>query len=147
MESPRSPALLELMSPKTSQTAKSATAGDELTTRLSSAEKFLREETPYTTQNAYELCDEVPRRKVVILLEAESARIEDQKDDDARRLHEQNVALFNMADSLFQIFLSIDCEGATVKKFWGAVMALCTVCLFVISSLFRTANRVIGYSL
>ncbi len=139
--SPRPPALFELMSLQTNQKTKQATASFELADQLASAEKFLQEQTPYATQTAYERCDEATRRKVVLLLEAETARIEDQKDDEGRRRHEQDLVLFNMADSLFQVFLPAGCQGPTVTKFWGAIMALCTVCLFgILLNSSRVAN-------
>lgn len=77
---------------------------------------------------AYEKCSETTREKLETLLAAESERIDDLKDDERRRRHDQDVAMFKMADKLFQLFLSEEAEGPTIPKFWGAMMELCTVC-------------------
>ena len=125
--SPRPAAMLELMNFKANQTARPTGSDGDLASQLAFVEKFLQEQTPYATQTAYESCRETTRDKIVTLLAAESTRVEEQKDDDLRRRHDRDLALFNMADSLFQLFLPADFEAPTVSKFWGAVMDFCTV--------------------
>jgi hypothetical protein len=143
--SPRPAAMLELVNFKANQTAKQTESDSDLTSQLASAETFLQEQTPYATQTAYASCRETTRDKIVLLLAAESTRVEEQKDDDLRRRHDQDLALFNMADSLFQLFLPADFEGPTVKKFWGAVMDFCTVRVFgILTNVFFLANNFAG---
>ncbi|OAQ95678.1 hypothetical protein LLEC1_03203 [Akanthomyces lecanii] len=96
----------------------------ELILQLEAADKFLMEQPAYATQAAYSDCADVSRDAALERLRLEGAKVEDEKNDVRKREYEDGIELFNIAESLFQLFLPLTCDGPTTGKFWGAVSDL-----------------------
>ncbi|PNP48191.1 hypothetical protein THARTR1_10332 [Trichoderma harzianum] len=96
----------------------------DLQEQLSAAEKFLAEKTSYTAQRGYKRCELMTRDGVNGQLERLAARIEEKKSDTVRRSYEERLDVFNMADTLFQLFFPLTFHGPTTGKYWGALSKL-----------------------
>ncbi|KAL7904353.1 hypothetical protein GGI35DRAFT_200406 [Trichoderma velutinum] len=96
----------------------------DLQEQLSAAEKFLTEKTSYTAQSGYKRCELMTRDGVNKQLEKLAARIEEKKSDTVRRSYEERLDVFNMADTLFQLFFPLTFHGPTTGKYWGALSKL-----------------------
>ncbi|KAL7957117.1 hypothetical protein V8C34DRAFT_286828 [Trichoderma compactum] len=96
----------------------------DLQEHLSAAEKFLTEKTSYTAQRGYKRCELMTRDGVNGQLEKLAARIEEKKSDTVRRSYEERLDVFNMADTLFQLFFPLTFHGPTTGKYWGALSKL-----------------------
>ncbi|TQV97268.1 Mg2+ transporter [Cordyceps javanica] len=99
----------------------------ELKLQLEAADKFLMEQPSYSTQAAYSGCTTMSHGAVLEKLKLEGAEIEDEKSDARKREYEDGIELFNIAESVFQLFLPLTCDGPTTGKFWGAVSNLASV--------------------
>lgn len=96
----------------------------ELKLQLEAADKFLMEEPAYATQAAYSDCVDVSRTAALERLRLEGVKVEEEKNDVRKREYEDGVEMFNIAESLFQLFLPLSCDGPTTGKFWGAALDL-----------------------
>ncbi len=96
----------------------------ELKLQLEAADKFLTEQPAYATQAAYSDCTDVSHGTALEKLKLEGVKVVDEKNDARKREYEDGVELFNMAESLFQLFLPLTCDGPTTGKFWGAISDL-----------------------
>ncbi|OAA73175.1 Mg2+ transporter protein, CorA-like protein [Cordyceps fumosorosea ARSEF 2679] len=96
----------------------------ELKLQLDAAHKFLMEQPAYATQAAYSDCSVTSHDAALEKLKSDGVEVEDEKSDSRKREYEDGIELFNMAESLFQLFLPLDCDGPTTGKFWGAVRDL-----------------------
>lgn len=96
----------------------------ELKLQLEAADKFLTEQPAYATQAAYNDCTDVSHGTALEKLKLEGVKVVDEKNDARKREYEDGVELFNMAESLFQLFLPLTCDGPTTGKFWGAISDL-----------------------
>lgn len=99
----------------------------DLQEQLSAAEKFLTEKTSYTAQRGYKRCELMTRDGVNGQLEKLAARIEEKKSDTVRRSYEERLDVFNIADTLFQLFFPLTFHGPTTGKYWGALSKLMEV--------------------
>ncbi|KAJ4855539.1 corA-like mg2+ transporter protein domain-containing protein [Trichoderma breve] len=93
----------------------------DLQEQLSAAEKFLTEKTSYTAQREYKRCELMTRDGVNEQLEKLGTRIEEKKSDKVRRSYEERLDVFNIADTLFQLFFPLTFHGPTTGKYWGAL--------------------------
>ena len=115
---------LALMMQSSEKEEKIPAIQSELKLQLEAADKFLTEQPAYATQAAYSDCADVSRDAALEKLKLEGAKVEDEKNDVRKREYEDGVELFNIAESLFQLFLPLTCDGPTTGKFWGAVSDL-----------------------
>ncbi|OTA02808.1 hypothetical protein A9Z42_0032410 [Trichoderma parareesei] len=109
--------------------SKSAEASDDgilqdLQEQLSAAERFLTEKTSYSAQRGYRRCELETRDGLREHLERLAARVDEKKSDIARRSYDDCLAIFNMADMLFQTFFPLTFQGSTTGKYWGALSKL-----------------------
>ncbi|EGR51556.1 uncharacterized protein TRIREDRAFT_45688, partial [Trichoderma reesei QM6a] len=109
--------------------SKSAEASDDdilqdLQEQLSAAERFLTEKTSYSAQRGYKRCELKTRDGLREHLEKLAARVDEKKSDTARRSYDDCLAIFNMADMLFQTFFPLTFQGSTTGKYWGALSKL-----------------------
>lgn len=51
-------------------------------------------------------------------------RVDEKANDTLRRLYEERMDVFNMADMLFQLFFPLTFHGPTTGKYWGALNRL-----------------------
>lgn len=121
--------------------SKSAEASDDdilqdLQEQLSAAERFLTEKTSYSAQRGYKRCELKTRDGLREHLEKLAARVDEKKSDTARRSYDDCLAIFNMADMLFQTFFPLTFQGSTTGKYWGALSKLMKVRLSIVA-LFR----------
>lgn len=96
----------------------------ELYEQLSAAEKFLTEQTSYSAQRGYKQCGLMARDGVNEYLTNLAPRIDEKANDTLRRLYEERIDVFNMADMLFQLFFPLTFHGPTTGKYWGALNKL-----------------------
>ncbi|KAH8121649.1 hypothetical protein LI328DRAFT_158084 [Trichoderma asperelloides] len=96
----------------------------ELYEQLSAAEKFLTEQTSYSAQRGYKQCRLMARDGVNEYLTNLAPRIDEKANDTLRRLYEERIDVFNMADMLFQLFFPLTFHGPTTGKYWGALNKL-----------------------
>ncbi|KAL7926663.1 hypothetical protein ACQKWADRAFT_281025 [Trichoderma austrokoningii] len=96
----------------------------ELRDQLSAAEKFLTEQTSYSAQSGYKKCALKARDGVNEYLTNLAPRIDEKPNDVLRRLYEERIDVFNMADALFQLFFPLTFHGPTTGKYWGALQKL-----------------------
>ncbi|ATY59351.1 Mg2+ transporter [Cordyceps militaris] len=96
----------------------------ELKLQLDAADKFLMEQPAYATQAAYTDCADISHGAALEKLKLEGAEVEGEKNDIRKREYEDGIELFSIAESLFQVFLPLTCDGPTTGKFWGAVLDL-----------------------
>lgn len=78
---------------------------------------------------AYKSCTKDTRASVRRYLEkraAELSSVESQgrKDQRAQRDFEDRIDIFNAAETIFAFFLSLDFDGPTVRRYWGAVRTI-----------------------
>lgn len=99
----------------------------ELYEQLSAAEKFLTEQTSYSAQRGYKQCRLMARDGVNEYLTNLAPRIDEKANDTLRRLYEERIDVFNMADMLFQLFFPLTFHGPTTGKYWGALNKLMKV--------------------
>lgn len=97
---------------------------EELYEQLSAAEKFLTEQTSYSAQKGYKQCGLMARDGVNEYLTNLAPRIDEKANDTLRRLYEERIDVFNMADMLFQLFFPLAFHGPTTGKYWGALNKL-----------------------
>ena len=106
----------------------------DLQGQLSAAEKFLTEKTSYSAQRGYKRCGLMTRDGLHEYLEKLAARVDEKKSDTARRSYDDSLAVFNMADMLFQTFFPLTFHGLpTTGKYWGALSKLLKVRLFMMA--------------
>ncbi|UKZ79218.1 hypothetical protein TrVFT333_006968 [Trichoderma virens FT-333] len=96
----------------------------DLREQLSAAEKFLTEKTSYTAQRGYKRCELMTKDGVQEQLEKLAVRVEEKKSDTIRRSYDERLDVFNMADTLFQLFFPLTFHGPTTGKYWGALSKL-----------------------
>ncbi|KAL7946702.1 hypothetical protein V8C42DRAFT_352261 [Trichoderma barbatum] len=96
----------------------------DLHEQLSAAEKFLTEKTSYSAQRGYKRCELMTRDEVHEQLEKLAARVEQKRSDTARHSYDERLGVFNMADTLFQLFFPLTFHGPTTGKYWGALSKL-----------------------
>jgi hypothetical protein len=96
----------------------------ELHEQLSAAEKFLTEQTSYSAQRGYKQCGLMARNGVNEYLTNLAPRVDEKANDTLRRLYEERIDVFNMADMLFQLFFPLAFHGPTTGKYWGALNKL-----------------------
>ncbi|KAH0491436.1 hypothetical protein TgHK011_002869 [Trichoderma gracile] len=96
----------------------------DLQEQLSAAEKFLTEKTSYSAQRGYKRCELKTRDGLREHLEKLAVRVDEKKSDTARRSYDECLAIFNMADMLFQTFFPLSFQGSTTGKYWGALSKL-----------------------
>lgn len=82
------------------------------------------EQTAYVTQTAYNDCTESSHGAALENLKVIGVEVDNEKSDLRKRGHEDGLELFNIAETLFQLFLPLDCDGPTTNKFWGAILDL-----------------------
>ncbi|EHK21542.1 uncharacterized protein TRIVIDRAFT_209419 [Trichoderma virens Gv29-8] len=96
----------------------------DLREQLSAAEKFLTEKTSYTAQRGYKRCELMTKDGAQEQLEKLAVRVEEKKSDTIRRSYDERLDVFNMADTLFQLFFPLTFHGPTTGKYWGALSKL-----------------------
>lgn len=96
----------------------------EIEAQLAGAEKFLTEQPAYSTQAAYNECPNLSRAQVIEQLRLENSKIEEEKNDVRRKEYDDGIELFNVAESLFELFLPLNSTGPTTGKFWAAILDL-----------------------
>ena len=99
----------------------------DLQEQLLAAEKFLTEKTSYTAQRGYKNCELMTRDGVKEQVEKLAARVEEKRTDTARRSYDERLEVFNMAETLFQLFFPLTFHGPTTGKYWGALRKLMEV--------------------
>lgn len=99
----------------------------DLQEQLSAAERFLTEKTSYSAQRQYKRCEVTTRDGVQEHLKQLAARVDEKQSDTARRSYDDCLAVFTMADMLFQTFFPVTFEGSTTGKYWGSLSKLMNI--------------------
>jgi hypothetical protein len=100
---------------------------DGLKEQLAQADRFMQKQTPFSVQKAYENCKDSTRERVHFLLEIEAGQEDTDRTEEARQYFEDRIDIFNAADIVFRFFFPGDFIAPTVRKFWGAILAMTAV--------------------
>ncbi|KAJ0117452.1 hypothetical protein J7T55_003866 [Diaporthe amygdali] len=97
-----------------------------LNEHLLEVEDFLLNQTNFTDRKAYRGCNPSSRNDVYGILEKRGSHLSQSLDSSSKdqQDYEEDVDIFNAADTIFRFFFPAHVEVATVGKFWGALKFL-----------------------
>lgn len=102
---------------------------DEMRSKMRTVDSFLRANSSlsFAKRSAYKKCPQAARDDVLEYLSGQLIIVEKEKNDMVKKVQLERVCLFNIVDTLFQLFLPKDFECVTSRKFWGAVLQVLRV--------------------
>ena len=98
---------------------------DALWQQLQEMEEFLTKETSRIDRQVYQSCYESSRAACLKYLEQQAVAAK--KNPSSKRYFENRVDILNAAEIVFRLYLPLQSDGPTVKKFWGAIYRLVQV--------------------
>lgn len=116
----------------TSKTGSSNNAdevGEDIRSKMRTVDSFLRANPSlsFAKRSAYKNCPQAARDELLRYLNEQVKEVEREKNDMLKKVQDERVCLFNIADTLFQLFLPKEFETVTSRKFWGAVLQVVNV--------------------
>jgi hypothetical protein len=86
---------------------------------------FLGRQINRDERRTYQACPQRKRQEILDVLAV--GTVDAGSSEKSRKAHQRKIDLFDVAESVFQVFLPLHFDGPTVGKFWGALHRLLTV--------------------